>query len=64
MHALGALVLTVTLMASMAACGGADTVVIATLGSYHPFDLINHEGEIDGLERESGDELCRRAGLE
>ena len=43
---------------------GADTVTIATVGSYHPFDFINDEGEIDGLERELGDELCRRADLE
>ncbi len=63
-HALGALLLGAMLMASMVACGGADEVVIATLGDYHPFDFINEEGEIDGLERELGDELCRRAGLE
>ena len=48
----------------LAACGGADTVTIATVGNYHPFDFINDEGEIDGLERELGDELCRRADLE
>ena len=47
----------------LVACGGADTVVIATGGDYHPFDFINEEGEIDGLERELGDELCLRAGL-
>ncbi len=44
--------------------GGVDTVTIATVGSYHPFDFVNDEGEIDGLEPELGDELCRRAGLE
>ena len=44
--------------------GGADTVTIATVGSYHPFDFINDEGEIDGLEPELGDELCRRADLD
>ncbi len=43
---------------------GADAVTIATVGSYHPFDFINDEGELDGLEPELGDELCRRAGLE
>ena len=60
----------------LAACSGADTVTgaetvtaaetvtIATVGTYHPFSLINEEGEIDGLERELGDELCRRADLE
>ncbi len=50
--------------AGVAADGGAETVTIATVGTYHPFSLINEEGEIDGLERELGDELCRRADLE
>ena len=44
--------------------GGAGTVTIATVGSYHPFDFVNDEGELDGLEPELGDELCRRADLE
>lgn len=63
-RALGGIVVTAALLLSLAACGGADTVVIATVGNYHPFDFINDEGEIDGLERELGDELCRRADLE
>ena len=63
MPAIGAFLLA-ALMPWLAACGGAETVVIATTGDYHPFDFINEEGEIDGLERELGDELCRRAGLE
>ena len=63
MHALSALLLAVALMPLLVACGR-DTVVIATVGNYHPFDFINEEGEIDGLERELGDELCRRADLE
>ena len=46
------------------ACGGTDTVTIATTGNYHPFNFINDDGEIDGLERELGDELCLRADLE
>lgn len=46
------------------ACDDASTVVIATEGNYHPFNFINAAGEIDGLERELGDELCRRARLE
>ncbi len=50
--------------AGSSANGGADTVTIATVGSYHPFDFINDEGETDGLEPELGDELCRRADLE
>ncbi len=61
---LGALMLMATLVALSASCGGADAVVIATGGDYHPFNFINEEGEIDGLERELGDELCRRADLE
>ena len=48
----------------LAACGGPDTVVIATTADYHPFNFVNDEGEIDGLERELGDELCQRAGLQ
>ncbi len=48
----------------LASCGRGDTVVIATAGNYHPFDFINDEGEVDGLERELGDELCSRADLE
>ena len=62
-HALRALLLAVMLMPLLAACGGADTVVIATDGNYHPFNFVNDDGEIDGLERELGDELCQRADL-
>ena len=64
MHAIRALLLAVVLMPLLVGCRGMDTVVIATVGNYHPFDFINDEGEIDGLERELGDELCRRADLE
>ncbi|MCY4392982.1 MAG: transporter substrate-binding domain-containing protein [Chloroflexi bacterium] len=64
LRSFGAFFLTVALLAFVAACGDADPVVIATVGDYHPFNFINDEGEIDGLERELGDELCRRAGLE
>ena len=59
-----ALFVTASLLPLFLSCGGSDAVVIATVGDYHPFDFINDEGEIDGLERELGDELCRRAGLE
>ena len=61
---LGVLLMATVLLPALASCRGADTVTIATIGDYHPFDFINDEGEIDGLEREVGDELCRRAGLE
>ena len=53
------------LMASLASCGyGTEPVRFATEGAYHPFNFLNDDGEIDGLERELGDELCRRAELE
>jgi len=58
---IGALILTAILSL---ACRS-DNVLIATDGAYHPFNFINDStGEIDGLEREMGDELCRRANLE
>ena len=44
--------------------GGSDSVRLATEGAYDPFNFINEGGEIDGLERELGEELCRRAELE
>jgi polar amino acid transport system substrate-binding protein len=48
------------------AAGGAfaqDTVRMGTEGAYPPYNFVNDNGEIDGFERELGDELCRRAGL-
>ncbi len=45
-------------------CAGSPPVRLATDGEYHPFNFVNDDGEIDGLEREMGDELCRRADLE
>jgi polar amino acid transport system substrate-binding protein len=41
----------------------ADVVRLATEGAYPPWNFINDKGEIDGFERELGDELCKRAGL-
>ena len=55
----------IVLIAGLPSCGdGAEPVRLATEGAYHPFNFINDDGEIDGLERELGDELCRRAELE
>ena len=59
-----AVALVVVVIAAMSACNGSDPVVFATDGAYHPFNFVNDDGEIDGLERELGDELCRRANLE
>ena len=50
--------------ASLSCGGGSEAVRLATDGEYHPFNFINEDGEIDGLERELGDELCRRAELD
>ena len=41
----------------------AETVRIGTEGAYPPYNFINDAGEIDGFERELGDELCHRASL-
>ena len=59
---LSGILLTAIVLLSVA-CGGKEEVTIATTGDYHPFNFINDEGEIDGLESELGDELCRRADL-
>ncbi len=40
-----------------------DTVRLATEGGYPPYNFLNDAGEVDGFEREVGDELCRRAEL-
>ena len=44
--------------------GEQDVVKMGTEGAYPPYNIINDDGEVDGFERELGDELCRRAGLE
>jgi polar amino acid transport system substrate-binding protein len=41
-----------------------DSVIrMGTEGAYPPFNFINDDGEVDGFERELGDELCARAEL-
>jgi polar amino acid transport system substrate-binding protein len=40
-----------------------DTVRLGTEGAYPPWNFINDAGEVDGFERELGDELCERAEL-
>ena len=42
----------------------ADTVRMGTEGAYPPYNFVNDKGEVDGFEREVGDELCKRANLE
>ena len=47
-----AVALVAVVIAAMSACNGSDPVVFATDGAYHPFNFVNDDGEIDGLERE------------
>ena len=60
---------TITLTAVLAVAGGvafADghaVVRLGTEGAYAPYNFINDDGEIDGFERDLGDELCARAEL-
>jgi len=39
------------------------TIRMSTAGGYPPYNFINDQGEVDGYERELGDELCARAEL-
>lgn len=41
----------------------ADTIRMGTEGAYPPYNFVNDKGEVDGFERELGDELCKRAKL-
>lgn len=43
--------------------GHGKTVRMGTEGAYAPYNFINDKGEVDGFEREVGDELCKRAEL-
>ena len=51
------------LTAGMAYAGSHSVVRMGTEGAYPPWNFINDAGEIDGFERELGDELCARAEL-
>jgi len=50
-------------LALSAGMGLADTVRMGTEGAYAPWNFLNDAGEVDGFERELGDELCKRAEL-
>jgi polar amino acid transport system substrate-binding protein len=51
------------LAAGAAFAESTSVVRMGTEGAYPPYNFINDKGEVDGFERELGDELCRRAGL-
>jgi polar amino acid transport system substrate-binding protein len=58
------LILTTALLALTAGAALAQDVVrLGTEGAYPPYNFINDAGEVDGFERELGDELCKRATL-
>ena len=49
---------------ALSCAGGPEAVRIGTEGAYPPYNFIDEDGELDGFERELGDELCRRSGLQ
>ena len=57
------LLITTVALALGAGMAMAQTVRMGTEGAYPPYNFINDAGEVDGFERELGDELCKRAEL-
>ncbi|QCO56649.1 transporter substrate-binding domain-containing protein (plasmid) [Pseudorhodobacter turbinis] len=57
------LILTTAVLALTAGVSFADTIRMGTEGAYPPYNFINDNGEVDGFERDVGDELCARAEL-
>ena len=59
-----ALILTTAFLALTAGPALAQDVVrLGTEGAYPPYNFINDANEVDGFERDMGDEMCTRAGL-
>ncbi|MXQ08835.1 transporter substrate-binding domain-containing protein [Alphaproteobacteria bacterium GH1-50] len=52
-----------SIAATSALAGSHSVVRMGTEGAYPPWNFINDSGEVDGFERELGDELCARAEL-
>ena len=57
------LILSAALLALTAGGACAQTIRMGTEGAYPPYNFINDKGEVDGFERQLGDELCKRASL-
>jgi polar amino acid transport system substrate-binding protein len=53
----------VALTSTMALADTHSVVRMGTEGAYAPWNFINDAGEVDGFERELGDELCARAEM-
>ncbi len=49
--------------AGLAHAGSHSVIRLGTEGAYPPWNFLNDAGEVDGFERELGDELCDRAAL-
>ena len=58
------LLITAVMTAVMAGPALADTIRMGTEGAYPPYNFIDDNGEVAGFERDLGDELCKRAGLD
>ena len=58
------LLIAATALAMTAGAGMSETLRMGTEGAYPPFNFVNDKGEVDGYERELGDELCKRIGAE
>ena len=58
------LILSTAALAFTASFAMAQEVVrMGTEGAYPPWNFLNDNGEVDGFERDLGDELCKRAEL-
>ena len=60
------LILTIAALAlgaGLAHAGSHAVIRMGTEGAYPPWNFLNDAGEVDGFERELGDELCSRAEL-
>jgi polar amino acid transport system substrate-binding protein len=53
----------VAMSATFALADSHSVVRMGTEGAYPPYNFINDAGDVDGFEREVGDELCARAEL-
>jgi polar amino acid transport system substrate-binding protein len=51
------------LLSGMAFAQDGKTIRMGTEGAYPPYNFLNDKGEVDGFEREIGDEACKRAEL-
>lgn len=55
---------TIAVLAFVCGPAWAEVTRIGTEGAYPPYNFVNDSGEVDGFERELGDELCARAKLD